>query len=68
VSDDHQTITVGEMPNPWARISEVAARLGVRPVEFGKAATITAKGADGKGYDIFEVVIAFLDRMEKASP
>jgi hypothetical protein len=52
-------------PNPWARISEVAARLGVKPVEHGKPATITCVGGDGNSYDIWEVVIAFLDKMHK---
>jgi len=57
---------ISEVPpqNPWARISDVAVRLGVKPVEYGKAGTIVAKGADGNSYDLWEVVIAFLDRMD----
>jgi hypothetical protein len=51
--------------NPWARISELAARLGVEPVEHKKIGTITAVGEDGNSYDLWEVVIAFLNRMEK---
>jgi hypothetical protein len=51
--------------NPWGRISEIATRLGVKPTEWGKPGTIVAKGADGNSYDIWEVMIAFLDRMDE---
>lgn len=52
--------------NPMARISEIAARLGVAPRERFDVATVIAEGADGKQYDVFEVAAAFLDRMDKA--
>jgi hypothetical protein len=52
-----------EPQNPWARISEIAGRLGVRPVQQGQT-TILVTGADGEAYDVWEVVSAFLDRME----
>lgn len=52
-------------PNPWGRISEIAKRLGVQPYDGGRA-TITAEGADGKQYDIWEVVSAALDVVEAA--
>ena len=51
------------LKNPWGRIDEVAKRLGVEPGDEGS--TIVATGNDGKAYDVWEVVIAFLDRMEK---
>jgi hypothetical protein len=53
--------------NPYERISDVAARVGVKPYErvAGKAVLI-AKGADGKEYDVFEVVIAALDKIDAA--
>jgi hypothetical protein len=60
----HSVTIADPPPNPWARISEVAAKLGVAPRESGKP-TIIATGADGKPYDVWEVVVAFLDRMEK---
>jgi hypothetical protein len=50
--------------NPWARISEVAARLGVPPHVPKGEFTIVAKGADGNDYDVWEVVIAMLDKMD----
>lgn len=58
------TITFAEPQNPWKRISEVAARVGVGPYE-GKECTITALGADGKDYDLWEVIIAVLDRLNR---
>lgn len=54
-------------PNPWARISEVAARVGVKPYRHGALATITAKGADGESYDVWEVIIGVLDKLESGS-
>jgi hypothetical protein len=58
-------VTFVKYGNPWARISDIAARLNVPPHEQGSPATVTALGADGKQYDVFDVVIAFLDRMDK---
>jgi len=52
--------------NAWARISEVAAKVGVEPYKGGSP-TICATGADGNRYDIWEVIIAVLDKMEKSS-
>lgn len=49
--------------NPWERISEIAARLGVKPTDGGRA-SIIATGADGLNYDVWEVVAAFLDKMD----
>ena len=59
-----QTLTIKQPPNPWARISEIAGKLGVEPIEHGHPATITCKGADGNSYDLWEVVSKFLDAMQ----
>jgi hypothetical protein len=54
--------------NPWARISEIAARVGVGPhAGGGGPATILVMGADGKNYDVFAVVAAVLDKIDAAS-
>ena len=50
-------------PNAWARISEVAEKLGVEPLKAGHAPTIVATGADGKNYDVWEVASRFLDKI-----
>lgn len=42
--------------NPWARISEIAARVGVKPGTPAGTASILATGADGQSYDIMAVV------------
>jgi hypothetical protein len=54
------------LPNPYARISELATRLGVKPVEFGRRGTVTMTGADGNAYDVWDVAIALLDRLDNA--
>lgn len=50
--------------NPWSRISEIALRLGVQPVSAGHPPSIVAIGSDGRSYDIWEVVSAFLGVLE----
>jgi len=55
-----------KLGNPWGRISVIAARLGVAPFDSSTGRpTIAAVGDDGKYYDIWEVVSAFLDRMDR---
>jgi hypothetical protein len=61
MSNDNPTIQ--SPPNPWARISEVAAKLGVEPATDRTQATILATGADGQQYDLWEVVSRFIDRL-----
>lgn len=58
-------ISSWDAPNPWARISEIAGKVGVQPMTPG-AATICATGADGKQYDIWEVIAAVLDKLDSA--
>ncbi len=60
-------ITIQPPENPWARISEIAARVGVPPHQKGDPATITAEGADGNYYDLWAVIAAVLDRLDAAS-
>lgn len=60
---DATQTTIVPPPNPWARISEIAAKVGVEPIQFGHPATITAMGADGKAYDVWEVISRVLDRI-----
>lgn len=59
------TFSSGFVQSGWARISEVATRLGVGPIKPDSAPTIIVCGADGQSYDVWEVAIAFLDAMEK---
>jgi hypothetical protein len=50
--------------NPWDPLTELAARLGVKPCEKQKLGTITATGRHNETYDLWEVVTALLDRMD----
>lgn len=53
--------------NPWGRISDIAAKVGVQPMTDRHNATITAMGVDGNAYDLWEVIAAVLDRLERAA-
>jgi hypothetical protein len=53
------------LQNPFRRVSEVAARLGVPPITENRGATIVAMGDDGNNYDLWDVIVAFLDKMEQ---
>ena len=61
MSDD---VSVRPHGNPWGRISKIAARVGVQP-STREALSVTCMGEDGHFYDIFEVVIAVLDHIDK---
>lgn len=60
-------IAPAEWPNPWARISDIARRLNVAPLQPGDVPSITARGGDGLDYDVFKVVEAVLDRIDAAT-
>jgi len=65
--DDSVRVKVGETIleiNPWERISEIAKRVGVKPMGDDHKATVTTIGGDGEHYDVFEVVIAVLDYID----
>jgi hypothetical protein len=70
VSDDRYAIPKSgvevNVPNPYGRISDVAAKLGVAPHISGKP-TVIMTGDDGHQYDVWEVLVAFLDRMKKSA-
>lgn len=59
--------TLGPPVNVLAPISDIAARLGVPPHEKGGPATLVVEGRDGRHYDIWAVVGAFLDRLDRAA-
>ena len=59
-------VTIAQPKNPWARISDIAAKVGVGPRQFGDPATITCLGADGNSYDLWAVVEAVLNKMDAA--
>lgn len=50
--------------NAWARISDIAARVGIKPGQVGGATSIFATGADGQSYDVMAVVVGVLDYID----
>lgn len=60
-------IKVFDPPDPFARVPEIAARLGVQPVSKDEAASRSylLGMKDGTMFDFFELVAAFLDRMDE---
>lgn len=54
-------------PNPWRRISSIAARVGVKPIPPNGTGTICATGEDGELYDILDVLTGVLDKIDSAN-
>jgi hypothetical protein len=53
-------------PDPFSRVPEIAARLGVKPVPEGETGHYSLAMRDGTRFDLFELIAAFLDRMDEA--
>ena len=52
--------------NPWAPISDVAARLGVKPVDRETTTTgLLVEGRNSEWFDGWEVAGKFMDRMDE---
>lgn len=59
--------TTLQMPDckPMLRkVQSIAKKIGVRPTQAGGTVVI---GCDGTNYDLFELLNAFLDHMDKAT-
>lgn len=54
-------------PDPYGGISDVAAKLGVLPHSSSHKPATIVTGHDGKPYDIFEVISALIDLLQRAS-
>ena len=64
VSDD--ALHTFQVPaDPYAKLAPLAERLGVKPVDEGAPASVMFM-SQGKGYDIFDVINALLDRLDAA--
>lgn len=57
------SFTIEQPPDPWARLPEIAARLGVKPCESAGMMIVVR---DGGRYDVFDLVNALLDRVDAA--
>lgn len=51
--------------NPWHKLIPIAERLGVKPYTE-KRATAVVVALNGDKYDIFEMIEALLDRLDRA--
>ena len=59
-----------KMPNPMQRLPALAERLGVEPVGSMSVVSdrviVSAGDADGRCYDLFDLIEAMLDRCDAA--
>jgi len=57
---------IAATPDPFAKLPALAERLGVEP---GKGTSgFWVQIQDGRRYDVFAIVEAVLDRLDKAAP
>jgi len=59
---------MAELPSPWERIREIAAKVGVQPIDGHCAGTISVMLRDGTTYDVWEIIARVLDRINAAVP
>ena len=57
---------IASPPDPWKKLPALAARLGVVPLAAEHEATVVIATRDGQCYDFFELMDAFLDRLDAA--
>lgn len=59
------SITFSMNSNPWERLPALAKRLGVEPVERANGIVISV---DGKMYNVYDLVNAFLNIVDTHTP
>ncbi len=62
-------IEILSWPDPWVRLPALAERLGV-PEATAPApgnGAVTIRTADGRSYDLFDLINAALDRLDAAA-
>jgi hypothetical protein len=65
--DQQQSFTLERGPDPWHKLPSLAARLGVEPCSGPMAGRVIVSNREGKRYDLFELVNALLDRLDRAA-
>lgn len=55
------------LPDAFAKLPALAERLGVKPMEKDHPPTWAARNKDGISYDIFDLINAVLDHVDKKS-
>jgi hypothetical protein len=67
MTDDLPRYTLREPePDPWQKLPSLAARLGVTPCSGPMQDRVIVRTRDGTSYDIFELLFAFLDHLDRA--
>lgn len=57
-------VAVPACQDVWVQLPEIAARLGVGPVDRAKGPTLVLTMCDGRSYDLNELVVKLLDRLD----
>jgi hypothetical protein len=52
------------LPDPFEKLPALAERLGVTPVEIAAPSTVIMMVKDGRKYDLFDLINAFLDKLD----
>jgi hypothetical protein len=58
-------IEISETPDPFTKLPALAERLGVEPTQGGGPGVVVLRMSDGRCYDLFDLINAMLDRMDK---
>lgn len=61
------TVTQGSFATCFHKVPQIAHKLGVKPAGESAQVTMLANGCDGKSYDLFLLISALIDKMDRAS-
>lgn len=62
------SLTISGCTEQFADLPQLAERLHVAPVQSGKSASVLLSMCDGRGYSLFELINATLDRLDAGVP
>jgi hypothetical protein len=65
--EQQQSFTLERGPDPWHKLPSLAARLGVTPCSGPMQGRVTLRTREGNHYDLFELINALLDRLDRAA-
>jgi predicted RNA-binding Zn ribbon-like protein len=60
-------MNISDVPDPFPKLPALAQRLGVEPSDGDSTNTVVLRMQDGRCYDLFDLINAMLDRMDKAA-
>lgn len=59
------SLAIADQPDPYAKLPALAERLGIQPVQAGASASVVISVKDGRAYDLFDIINALLDHVDK---